>query len=103
MTDEAAKKNKKAWSSQTDQPLPEPSFKVHVSALASQALLHLGIFPHPATGETSRNLDQARFVIEMIAMLEIKTAGNLDEAEQAFVSHMVRDLREKLAAAANPS
>jgi hypothetical protein len=72
---------------------PAPTFEELVRMLATQALLYLGAFPDPETGRRLVALELAQFNIDMLAMLEVKTKGNLDDAEKAFLSQMVRELR----------
>jgi hypothetical protein len=72
---------------------PEPTFEELVRMLATQALLYLGAFPDPETGRRLVALELAQFNIELLAMLESKTKGNLEEAEQKFLSQMVHELR----------
>ncbi|MEQ8763794.1 MAG: DUF1844 domain-containing protein [Planctomycetota bacterium] len=96
MPPEENDEKKPTWSKEAGQELPEASFKVHLSAMASQALIHLGQVPHPGTGETKENLPQAKFIVDMMRMLKDKTRGNLDASEEAFLSHLLTDLSAKL-------
>jgi hypothetical protein len=72
-------------------PLPEPSFTMLAFLLSSQALAHLGQAPDGQP--TEPNLDQAKFTIDLLGVLEEKTKGNLDEDEQAFLKRILFDLR----------
>jgi hypothetical protein len=99
--------------------LPEIDFATFVLSLASNALVHLGELPEPdggadasaeAEGEGSGsggggggsevNLPLARQTIEILAMLEVKTKGNLDEAEANLLKSVLYDLRMKFVDAA---
>src|SRR5687768_8074475 len=68
--------------------LPEIDFATFVLSLASNALVHMGELPEGADAADvaeaarERNLPLARQTIEILAMLELKTRGNLDEAEK---------------------
>ena len=53
----------------------------------------LGKIANPATGKTELQLPQARHAIDMLAMLETKTRGNLSEAEQSFLANALTQLR----------
>lgn len=54
-----------------------------VVSLAQSALIAMGKIVHPATNKAEVNLDAAQQTIDMIAMLDAKTRGNLsaDEAQ----------------------
>lgn len=82
--------------SERDIPIDFNSFIV---SLASSAMLYLGETPHPETGKTAKNLPLARNTIELLAMLQEKTKGNLDEEEDRLISTLVDDLRGRLDAA----
>jgi hypothetical protein len=64
-----------------------------VRMLATQALLYMGAFPDPETGQAVVALDMAKLHIEMLAMLDEKTKGNLSEMEARIVQRTVHELR----------
>lgn len=70
-------------------------FSGFVVSLAHAALVHLGEFPDPSTGVVSRNIDQARYMIDLIDMLEEKTRGNLNAEEKNLLSSVQSDLKLK--------
>ncbi|MGC8718833.1 MAG: DUF1844 domain-containing protein [Thermodesulforhabdaceae bacterium] len=76
-------------------PLPKVDFSTFIFSLASSALVHLGEVKDPLTGQVSTNLQLARQIIDTIAMLEEKTKGNLDEAEEQLLKSLIYDLRIK--------
>ena len=53
----------------------------------------LGKIAHPMTGKTEKNLEQASFVIDLLAILQEKTAGNLTDTESRLLDNVLRDLR----------
>jgi hypothetical protein len=61
--------------------------------LYSEALIHLGQVPDPATGEPATDPDQARFSIDLLAMLEEKTQGNRTAEESALLEEALAALR----------
>jgi hypothetical protein len=61
--------------------------------LYSEALAHLGQVPDPATGEGRLDPAQAGFTIDLLAMLEQKTAGNRSPEESAMLEEMLATLR----------
>jgi hypothetical protein len=72
---------------------PAPTFDELVRMLATQALLYLGAFPDPESGRRLVALELAQFNIELLAMLEEKTRGNLSEPEKNFLTQMIHELR----------
>ncbi len=75
-------------------PLDDPaSFVSLVMSLASNAAAALGMMPHPVTGETGVDLKTAKHWIDVLGMLEKKTAGNLDSQEEQIVEGLLSDLR----------
>jgi hypothetical protein len=73
--------------------LPEPNFTTFVLSLASSALVHLGETPEPDSGQYTPNLPLAKHTIDILAMLEKKTAGNLAAEETRIIEHMLCQLR----------
>jgi hypothetical protein len=80
-------------------PLPEPDMRVFMAGLYTQTLMCLGEIEHPATGKREKNLPEAQFLIDTIAMLEAKTAGNLTPDEGAYVENVLYDLRMRFVSA----
>jgi hypothetical protein len=74
-------------------PLPEINFSTFIFSLNTSALLHLGEYPDPATGKTQEDLPMAKQTIDLIAMLEEKTRGNLTKDEENLIKHILYDLR----------
>jgi hypothetical protein len=77
----------------TDEALPRIDFATFILSLSHSALMHLGEAPHPETGAIERNLPLARQTIDLIAMLEDKTRGNLIGDEERLVGQILFDLR----------
>ena len=76
--------------------LPHVDFATFILSLSHSALMHLGEAPDPETGTIERNLTLARQTIDLIAMLEEKTRGNLVGDEERLVTHILFDLRMRL-------
>jgi hypothetical protein len=68
-------------------------FSTHVLSLASTTLIALGQMPGPDGETLPLDLETARHLIDVLGMLEHKTKGNLDEAEQKLLSSLIYDLR----------
>ena len=74
-------------------PLPEVNFSTFIVSLSTEVLFHLGEFPHPVSGEKSKDLPLAKHAIDTLAMLKEKTQGNLTDEEQKLMEGMLYDLR----------
>jgi hypothetical protein len=71
-------------------------FSTHVLSLASSAMVALGEIAAPGEdGPAPLDLEAAKHLIDVLAMLEVKTKGNLDEAEQKVLASLIYDLRVK--------
>jgi len=68
-------------------------FSTHVLSLASSALIALGKMPDPDGASHPVDIETARHLIDVLAMLEAKTKGNLDEAETKLLASLIYDLR----------
>ena len=53
----------------------------------------MGKVTNPVTGEVEKNLDQARFSIDMIEMLKAKTSGNLSTDLEKLLDSTLTNLR----------
>jgi hypothetical protein len=71
-------------------PLDFPSFIV---GLATQAMTLLGEIPDPQSGSSKVNLHAAQQTIDIIAILEEKTRGNLTNEEKKLVEEVLASLR----------
>lgn len=76
-----------------DPTMPPASIGMLMSSLATEALLSLGQFPHPVTGETKLRRNQAKYLIDTLAMLQEKTAGNLTSDEALALDDILHQLR----------
>ncbi len=74
-------------------PLPEPSLKTFVSGLAGQVLINLGLFDNPMTGKRQVDLEQAKYSIDLLQILQDKMKGNLTDEESKLMSAILYDLR----------
>src|SRR5690349_21331970 len=58
--------------------LPPVDFPTFVLSLGSSVLMHLGEAPHPGSGDMAKDLTMAKHTIDILAMLQEKTKGNLN-------------------------
>jgi hypothetical protein len=76
------------------EPQPALSFTAFVLSLASTAAIHFGDLPDPISGERSEmNLDGAAQMIEILALLDQKTRGNLTAEERQVLEQVLYELR----------
>ena len=73
--------------------LPRVDFATFVLSLSHSAIVHLGEAPNPETGSVEKNLPLARQTIDLIAMLDEKTKGNLTGDEERLIGQILFDLR----------
>jgi len=81
--------------SQSHETTPEITFATFVVGLSTQALVHLGELPDPNSKQAAQDLPAAQQLIDIIAMLEHKTRGNLDHDEQTMLEAILFELRMK--------
>jgi hypothetical protein len=75
------------------EPADDPQFLELVLVFQQTAWQALGKIQDPQTGTSEPQLPQAKHAIDMLAMLERKTAGNLTEAERGILSNALTQLR----------
>ncbi len=68
-------------------------FYTFVLSLGSSGFVHLGDAPHPESQKVEANLVLAKQTIEILAMLQQKTKGNLTPEEDRFLQNLLSDLR----------
>jgi hypothetical protein len=70
------------------------SFSDFLLWLATMAAVQFGDLPDPATGTPAEaNVDAAGQLVEIIAMLQEKTAGNLAPHEAKLIDDLLYELR----------
>lgn len=79
------------------QKLPPATFDVLVQVMAAPCLVHLGMAPNPMTGKTDRDLEQAKWTIDLLHVLEEKTRGNTTAAEKAHLDQLLHQFRQVFA------
>jgi hypothetical protein len=75
--------------------LPPPDFDFLIYSLRLQAELNLGLLPFGEPGEegSEPDFDVARHNIDLLAMLQEKTKGNLSADEQRALDNSITELR----------
>jgi len=72
-----------------------------VLSLAHTAAYHFGDVPDPVTGQPgTANLAAAQQIIDIVALLEEKTRGNLSAEERQLIEQLLYELRLRFVEAA---
>ena len=71
----------------------EALFIAFILNLHATTMIALGKIASPLTQKIERNLEQARFTIDLLGMLEAKTAGNRTEEESRALKTVLTELR----------
>ena len=74
-------------------PLPPANLSFLIGTLYLQGAMALGLLPNPVTGKSDVHLDQAQHAIDLLAVLEAKTAGNRTADETAELDASLHELR----------
>ncbi|QDU77083.1 hypothetical protein Pan97_41440 [Bremerella volcania] len=80
---------------------PPADFTLLISMLATQAFSAMGHIPDPATGQATKHPEVAKHMIDLLAVLEEKTKGNLDPQEKAALESVLHQLRMAYVAVAH--
>ena len=73
--------------------LAEITFGSFIFSIAHQALMQMGEVPPPPGVDLPKDVEGVRQTIDIIAMLERKTRGNLDQEEQRLMTEVLHNLR----------
>ena len=73
--------------------LPVARFDLFLSGLTMEALIALGDMAHPTTRKQAANLPQAKYLIDLLGLLEEKTQGNLNADETKLLKDALYQLR----------
>lgn len=76
-----------------DEDVPPMDFTMFMLSLHHTVLIALGEAPDPFTGEMQRSLPAAKQNIDLLAILEKKTKGNLDAREAQILEAVLAELR----------
>ncbi|MBT8339318.1 MAG: DUF1844 domain-containing protein [Desulfatitalea sp.] len=79
--------------SQHSYALPKIDFSTFVLSINSSSLVQLGLLEDPASGQKTKNLPLAKQTIDLLAMLEEKTKGNLTSDEENILKNILYELR----------
>jgi hypothetical protein len=71
----------------------DPHLVQLVLSMQAGAMQQMGKTASPMTGKIERDIEMARFSIDILGMLETKTKGNLSEEEERFLGRVLYELR----------
>ena len=75
------------------QHLPPADFQALLQMLVSEAMVSLGVWPHPADNKPHFLPNLAKHFVDLIAVLEQKTRGNLSPDEAKAIEQVLHQLR----------
>jgi len=75
--------------------LPPANFAGLLIGLATSAFIHLGESPDPSLPAGTVDLPAAKHSIDLLAVLQEKTRGNLEKEEESLLTTLLYDLRLK--------
>lgn len=103
MNQESNKKINQNWQDQIDKEKQEaeakdqayhkPTFSLFLSSIGMQAMIAMGKLENPLTKKTEPNLEQARFLIDTLGIIQEKTTGNLTSEEEKALADYLYNLR----------
>lgn len=70
-----------------------PTFMTIVQMYQIEGMVAIGKMLNPGTNTITKNIDHARFVIDLLDILFQKTNGNLDADEKRFLENTLSTLR----------
>ena len=68
-------------------------FLTLIASFTTSGMVGLGKIPNPMTNEIEKNMDQAKYSIDMLVMIKEKTKGNLSVEEDRALSNAIADLQ----------
>ena len=75
--------------------LPAIDFATFVLSLSHSVLVHLGDAPDPSGGALKRDVSMAKQTIDLLGVIQEKTAGNLTGEEERLLNQVMIDLRAR--------
>lgn len=91
---EATSDNRTQGDRTKDIPLPKPTFSGFLTSFfLPQVLTFLGEIPHPESQKKEQNLPMAKYLIDVLGIIQEKTRGNLTPEEKSHLDNLLTDLR----------
>jgi hypothetical protein len=76
-----------------NQPELDVMFYQLILSMQASVMQHLGKVMSPMSGDIERNLDAAKYSIDILDMIKRKTEGNLSDDESKMLEHVLYQLR----------
>ncbi len=92
---EQAEEEKKKSEQPPKEEAYEVSFDRYILSLATQAFFSLGLIENPVTKKIEKDIPSAKYIIDLMELIQKKTKGNLDENEEKILGDILYDLRMK--------
>lgn len=73
--------------------MEEDRFMGLITSFSYACWQQLGKIANPITGKIERNLEQAKYSIDLLLMLREKTKGNLTKDEEKLLNEMIANLQ----------
>jgi len=91
----AAASDTKDKAGESRQPIDFPSY---ILSYYTQGMVLLGEIPNPYTNKKEEDVESARNIVDILALLEQKTKGNLSSEESKLLESVLYELRMKFMA-----
>lgn len=79
---------------------PQATLGILINSIATQVFVSLGVVENPLTGKKQKDLDSAKFSIDLLNVLAEKTQGNLTDMEKRYLEGVLYELRMRFVQAA---
>jgi len=89
----AAKSADKGEKERSKRSFPPIDFSTFIISLSSSAAMNLGGYQDPVSGHIPKNLDHAKQSIDILAIIQEKTKGNLSDEEKQLLDTSLYELR----------
>ena len=94
LAEEAGESSSSDEPAEGDYELPSASIASLLQEFSTRALVSLGMIQNPITGEAQVDLKAAAYSIDMLAILQEKTEGNIEDNEAVYLGQLISQLRE---------
>ncbi len=71
----------------------KPTFLTIIQVYQIEGMVALGKMLNPATNEITKSIDHARYVVDVLDVLQQKTKGNLEANEAHFLDQTLSTLK----------
>ncbi|MCM8783756.1 MAG: DUF1844 domain-containing protein [Candidatus Omnitrophica bacterium] len=90
---EQVEKEKHQYSEHQNDQSSAANFNFFITSLAMQAMIAMGEIENPVTNRKEKDLNQAKYLIDILGILKEKTENNLNEEENNLLDNLLYQLR----------